>query len=490
MRIEQFLSSHGIGDNPFASAEEAQGDEILTRILEQNDYNFGHPAWQKFRGVPPGNQTSVVFGPKGSGKTAMRLSLEKSIEQHNLKSPEDKALLVRYSEFNPYLDRWKGRTDSRNNEKLTWWDRVVRKRVPTEASLKAHWKFDHHIDAILSEVATRIPDLLQESPGSPQAWSVLTKHDVLFLVAAYLPTEATKYRDTVRAAQNALYTPWRRCVSTALRSALWVCTLAVAPLCAYWRRRVYARRADERIEIFGRELKDTAWAFGRLPGSYLRVLPLLRSPHAASGRDDHQEERYELLGRMRNVISNLGYARTAVVIDKVDEPTLIRGDADRMCEFIRPLINNKLAQFEKLHFKMLLPNQLNVLRRKADPQAAIEQRLDKFNVIDPFLWSGVDLYQMLLERVTVCSEDGTDMSDLQGLFDPDIQKMDVVGQLEKLKTPRYANKFMDRLIRETCSSEMGGDRDLPGIPAKVFYRVSADMEAEIRSDIQDLKELL
>ncbi len=90
----------------------------------------------------------------------------------------------------------------------------------------------------------------------------------------------------------------------------------------------------------------------------------------------------------------------------------------------------------------------------------------------------------------MCSEDGTDMSDLQGLFDPDIQKMDVVGQLEKLKTPRYANKFMDRLIRETCSSEMEGDRDLPGIPAKVFYRVSADMEAEIRSDIQDLKELL
>jgi len=488
MRLEDFLSRHGLEENPFVSAEEAQGDVVLSHILEQSNFRFGHSSWDKFCGSPPGTQTSVVFGPKGSGKTAMRLALEKSIRRHNELQPEDKVLLVPYTDFNPCLDRWKVRTDARKRAQASLWSRMIRRAVPA-ASLSEDWSLSHHVDAILAEVARLIPGMLRDTPLKPSRWPAHIKYDILFLAAVYLPLEAARYREAMREIRHAVISPSGRFTAKAGKILAAVGTLMLYPLWVHVRNRHYANRAANRVEVVAREGKDTAWGFRGLPGNYLRTMPLLQGRDRGADRGDHRddthEDRFGLLGRLVAIAACAGYARVLVVVDKVDEPMLIQGDARMMADFMDPMFNIKLLQLDGLHFKLLLPYQLNTLRRKA------EARLDKANVINPLLWSGISLYEMCCERLTACGGETAARFDLQALFAPAISREDLLAQFEKLRTPRYANKFMDRVIRGTCESLPAEEHGaLPRIPASVFHRVSAELEAEMRVDAQELGEIL
>ena len=69
MKLEHFLRHHGINGNPF-SEEDAQTDTVFKRLCLATIH---HPAWNKFFGSPADPSTALVFGEKGSGKTALRL---------------------------------------------------------------------------------------------------------------------------------------------------------------------------------------------------------------------------------------------------------------------------------------------------------------------------------------------------------------------------------------------------------------------------------
>jgi type II secretory pathway predicted ATPase ExeA len=79
MKTEQFLQHHGIKGNPF-SEEDAQTDTVFKR---QCLLTIHHPAWNKFFGSPTDPSTALVFGEKGSGKTALRLQAMAEIEGFN-----------------------------------------------------------------------------------------------------------------------------------------------------------------------------------------------------------------------------------------------------------------------------------------------------------------------------------------------------------------------------------------------------------------------
>ena len=68
MKIQQFLSHHEIGENPFGQ-EDAQSDHVFKRYCL--DGGTHHPSWDKILGDPDSPSTSVVFGEKGAGKTAL-----------------------------------------------------------------------------------------------------------------------------------------------------------------------------------------------------------------------------------------------------------------------------------------------------------------------------------------------------------------------------------------------------------------------------------
>ena len=68
MKLQHFLEHHGISRNPFAE-EDAKSDKVFKEHCIINTY---HPTWDKVFGDPSEPSTSVIFGEKGSGKTAKK----------------------------------------------------------------------------------------------------------------------------------------------------------------------------------------------------------------------------------------------------------------------------------------------------------------------------------------------------------------------------------------------------------------------------------
>ncbi len=487
MRIEDFLARHGITTNPFANAEEAQGDEVLMRVLEKKNYQFGHPQWPKFFGDPPGNQTSVVFGLKGSGKTAMRLALEFAINVHNKRHPNKRVLVVPYDDFNRYLDNWRTRVDQLKKNARGFWGKLFGKAAG-KATLAEDWKLAHHVDAILSETTHKFEEMLAHENVDATKWDDHTKYDLLFLAAVYTPSSASDYTRKIEGLYHSLFPGGVR-----FKTSFWgwitaIATLGIAPLYRWIHANGLAHRFRDSVEVVERDIADLRWALQKLPLGYLESEPLL----AKLVDRNNEASRYELLNKLVHVSRTAGYARVVVVIDKVDEPSMVHGNYDRISEFILPLWNNKLLQTSGVHFKMLLPAQLNRTIRKAHGDLLNTARLDKANMIYPFTWSGKHLHEILSERATAClSEQKNGEFDLHTLFAGDVSRDELVLELDRARIPRYAAKLMNRSLSEACENILShevAEGELPKISGRVFHRVATEIATEMRNDTQDLLE--
>ena len=112
MKIQQFLDHHGIEANPFAE-EDAQTDPVFKEHCIASMY---HPVWDKIYGDPAEPATSVVFGEKGSGKTALRLQIARHLADYNRTHPQQRLFVIGYDDFNPFLDRFQDHFGGR-----PWW---------------------------------------------------------------------------------------------------------------------------------------------------------------------------------------------------------------------------------------------------------------------------------------------------------------------------------------------------------------------------------
>ena len=153
MRTEQFFAHHGVAANPFAE-EDAQTD----RVFKARCVDVHHPAWDKVYGDPADPATSLVFGEKGAGKTAMRLQIAEAIERHNRAAERgDWLWVVEYDDFNPLLDQFADRLSAR------------KQRDPSR--VLAEWKLWDHMDGVLSLAVTDLVDRLLgvDPPRGPRA---------------------------------------------------------------------------------------------------------------------------------------------------------------------------------------------------------------------------------------------------------------------------------------------------------------------------------
>src|SRR5262249_13146688 len=164
MKLDHFFQHHGIVGNPF-SEEDAQTDTVFKRRCLATVH---HPAWSKFFGSPADPSTALVFGEKGSGKTALRLQAESELETHNQSNAPERVFVISYDDFNPYLDNRKNATHA---EKM---DEVLKE-----------WRLEDHMDAILSLGVTKLVDQLTSEKINLTVLSVDKRRDLLLLAALY-----------------------------------------------------------------------------------------------------------------------------------------------------------------------------------------------------------------------------------------------------------------------------------------------------------------
>ena len=468
MNTATFLGHYQITENPF-HAEEARHDSVFSRI----ETACHHPDFEKIVGDFSRPSSSVVFGERGSGKTAIRLQIVRLLEEHNAAHPEKRCLPLIYDELNPVLDRF---------------SRQVRKSDPLE-TLK-EFKLVDHIDAMMSSIVPKIVDQalgdrrgkagpLELDGPSPKRFRHMdsqAKHDLLTLQVHYDRPDASPHRTSrlkralhYRSANPAGLYRFFAIVAAVISMGFIGYFLFMKPQEAVWLwYTVIVLVLLFTLAMAGR----FAWIWLRTHGlakglaSKLRVLN--KSPAAIRAsllsvdvqdmfgaglpRTNDDDVRYAMFGRLLNVARPFGYQSILVLIDRVDEPTLINGEPDRMRALIWPLLNNKFLQQDRIGVKMLLPIELRYLLNRETGEFFREARLDKQNLIDRLSWSGAVLYDLCSARLNACRPRELPPISLRDLFDQNVTQQDLVDALDQMQQPRDAFKFIYQLIQEHCSN--------------------------------------
>lgn len=479
MKIDTFLDHYQITENPFG-AEEARLDPVFDRLIERD---LSHPEFGKVMGRVDQPGTSIVFGEKGSGKTAIRIMLANQIARHNAEHPERLVLVVPYDDLNPVLDQL-----------------LVACGGSIESTLD-ELRLEDHQDAILSNAVTLLNDaILGEQPsdsstGTEPAHSLRelkkklrklprqTRVNLAVLSALYDQPRTGSIINRWRRLRGKLGLGWFGPVPWAwvgvslailgvvglgvakfmmedtgnntpwLLYGLGVCLAgalvsAIAGIITYFKRRSLCHRVLSQMPAIKRSASELSAIFEDLGRSGLsgQPLPMDRS-------NDGSESRYQLTRRFIEVLSGLGYAGMVVLVDRVDEPTLVHGKADRMRAIIWPMFDNKFLQQKGVGVKLLLPIELRHLVHRESPAFFEEARLDKQHLVDRLSWSGATLYDICTSRLRACqgSDEDTDKPiQLMDLFQTDVSRDAVIDALDQMQQPRDAFKFLYGLIQEHC----------------------------------------
>lgn len=496
MDVESFLTHHGIQEHPFR-AEEARDDPVFGRLLESG---ARHPDFEKVRGQMHRPSASVVFGEKGSGKTAMRLLLEQHIARHNIEQPDQLVWVVRYDDLNPVLDRFALHQRRKNDS-------------PNE--LINRFRLADHMDAILSRVVTHLVDaLLRQGHTMPTATDPIKlarklprskRYDLAVLALLYDQPDTGEVVDrwarlkrvlrvgrlpglgalmwasltlTVAAIALGAAVGLTQLKDVSLLSTLGACVAGallgwgvwIGRHVSIWRQ---ARKMLREVRVVHRTPGTLQKLLGQIPAGQLAAQPL--------PLPDDRDSRYQLTRRLLDVLKGFDYVGLVVLVDRVDEPAMINGEPERMRSLIWPMLNNKFLQQDGVGLKLLLPIELRHLLRREAPDFFQKARLDKQHMIDRLEWSGATLYDLCTRRLTACQQLGAEPIALTALFDEDVRAQDLIDALDQMHQPRDAFKFLYQIISEHCSN-VPHDRPIWRIP-----RLTLEQVRKVESQrVQDL----
>jgi len=464
MTEHEFLAHHQLTRNPFAD-EDAQTDSVFREFCIAGTF---HPSWSKVVGDAKQPATAVVFGPKGSGKTAMRLQLIRHIAEHNQKFPENRVFLIEFDDFNSFLGPLQEHLPRRQQLSP---DRVLQ-------SLRL-WD---HMDAILSQGVTQLVDRVLQTAQTHNDPSFQIRQDaidrldrgqrrdLLLLTAAYDRSKSGTLHDRFAAIRKRLrfrspstflhlsigfglslvflwlsYFLYSR-ETLSLKTLLWLLPLT---LLAAWsmygyrwiRHQVIAHRVCKNVRVLKRDRGQLRKLLMQFSDKELDEQPL---PHS-----QRSDDRYALLEKLQLLLRSLSFPGMIVIVDRVDEPDLVNGQAERMKQLVWPLLDNKLLKHENFGIKLLLPAELQYFVDRESREFHERARLDKQNVVQSFDWTGEALYDLLVSRMRACSSAGARPSPKE-LFDVEVTDSRLITAFQSLRTPRNLFRFLYRLITEHC----------------------------------------
>lgn len=455
MKIQRFLEHHGVASNPFAE-EDAQTDPVFKDHCISGTF---HPAWDKIYGEPGEPATSVVFGEKGAGKTALRLQIVRHLEEYSRVHPQERQFVIEYDDFNPFLDRFR--------EKMP-----ARRRRPD--LMLGEWKLWDHMDAILSLGVTSLVDGVLNQGSAARIdvrgldrWQ---RRDLLLLAASYDRTLAepmeSRWRRLARALKfSAWRTQWTLALGVVVTAAVivllaalgawkellnpfpWPYLLVLAGWAPWlWRTWVTYWPAKS-VERHCRAIDHRPWALGRI----LALFPHKEIAGQPLPNKDRTDDRYELLVKFQGILRSLGYTGVVVLVDRVDEPHLINGAAELMRQFIWSMLDNKFLKHPGLGIKLLLPIELGHDVDREDREFYQRARLDKQNMVPSLNWSGEALYDVANARLQACAKDQAKPT-VRVLLGDGITERRIIEAFRQLRVPRHLFRFLHRLLVAHCQA--------------------------------------
>jgi hypothetical protein len=475
MKVQEFLAHHGIAKNPF-SEEDAQTDPVFKGHCIQNTY---HPAWDKIFGDPLEPATSIVFGEKGAGKTAMRLQIARHLEQFNREHPKQRLFVIHYDDFNSFLDRFVNHLPLR------------RRRVDKAL---AQWRLWDHMDAILSLGVSDLDDRLlgvgKEANGTASDITLdqisrldaSQRRDLLLLAACYDHSTAQPLASRWKALRRKIrFRSWKAhipfaigCLTTLLvltgaiwlffaasregagqsvldvwqKTRAWVYGGVILIGWAPWLWKFFSRMATAMVitrsnRVSNRTANEIRQVLMNLTNAELKGQPLPAR--------DRTDDRYESLSKFQGILKTLGFGGVFILIDRVDEPHLINGSPDLMRALIWPLLDNKFLKNQGIGVKMMLPAELRYYVEREGRDFAQRARLDKQNLVPSLAWTGEALFDVANARLQACALNGK-APNIVDLFDSSITRERLIDSFRLLRVPRHLHKFLYHLFVAHCNA--------------------------------------
>ena len=460
MFTQNWRQHWGLREDPFA-CEDADKDQILTDV----DPSAVHSGFDRIFGNPRVPSPGIVFGEKGSGKTGIRLMMRRWLGGFNERHPDEKVFCVEYVDFDSAIERLQRATNVRGGaEKAA--NKVLKE-----------WQTSDHLDAILSLGVTRLVDELLNGEASAKGLSPKQRVDLMLLTVLYYESSHRSVGDALAGVRHAVRASSGRmagvrfgqivgsllCVAIALLPHLVQVELGPAQmwygiggglLALLWG---YAGFAKFRVVTQAQRAARAVRTLDRAPALLADVLfslkPSARKDYTLPAATD-SATRYELLGHVSGILGSVGYHGWYVLMDRVDEPSLLSGNDERMRAFVASILDIKILQFPNLALKLFLPIEMESLYRNATAEELKRMRLDKSNLIPELKWTGRELYEIANQRLTACLESEAPVESLMDLFEEGFDGQNLRETLTTLGTPRYAFGFLSALFLEHV-------RDLP-----------------------------
>jgi hypothetical protein len=497
MTLTDFLQHWSLTENPFRG-EEARSDPVFNRMSGANsapsavragengqmpiEMGTFHSDFEKIIGDLRRPASSVVFGEKGSGKTAIRLQIARRIGDHNAANPGAKVLLAPYDDLNGVLDRLHERLGGK-----TPLESLQKTRLVDHLDAVAHVIVPRLVDAVLETGGTGAGfiDLPEEPKRLLRRLDTTVREDLLVLQTLYDRPDGAPQRTRSLRRRLRIKTPVGAMVAGAivvlvppaiLAVLVWSRFFAPKTVNAEWvawglagAAAIYALFALKvilwdrlRLVRLGRKVRRQIRVIARRHTSYAQSLAQLTEQLRDTAQlpiSDSDDPRYAAIERLRRVLRALGYAGIVVVVDRVDEPTLISGDPDRMKAVIWPMLNNKFLQQEGIGFKLLLPMELRHAVFRESSAFFQEARLDKQHFVEHLAWTGPMLFDLCNSRMAACTFAGAPPVTLPDLFAADVTRQDLIDALDRLHQPRDAFKLMYRCLMEHCAGVTAGQNE-------------------------------
>ena len=497
---ETWRKHWALDEDPFVH-EDADKDPVLSKI----DAVAVNSSFDRIFGDPRTPRPGVVFGEKGSGKSGLRLAMQRRLEAHNELHTESRVFVSVYSDFDYYLDH------------VRQFEGIQAGTARTSAKLAECFGLIDHLDAILSLGVTQLVDDIVEKKRRGRRLDRKHKNDFLALATLYYHSEDRSRPQAVEALRRRLRNPNRR---TALlysaRIALSI--LGVALLLfphldtfglagdgfdpgpgALWRGLGFTVLAATWIGAFAshwgqkRRASRTVRSVRAVP----QDVELIRSLLGSLGRDARADlllpteldepSRYRLLSRFIGLLLELGYGSFYVLMDRVDEAALLGGKEDFMQPFVEKLMRHKLLQYKGLALKLFLPIELSKVQLGAGPAALKNMRLDKAGTVPDLRWSGQELYEIASKRLAAARSDDCEGAPGGALIDyleEGIEIEHVREALNGLGTPRHAQGFLASLFAEYARNlpeDLDDDSERWRIPRSHFDIIRAGWSDQSRT---------
>jgi hypothetical protein len=482
MFTQKWKDHWGLTDDPF-SCEDADKDILLSEI----ETSAVHSSFDKMFGNPLMPSPAIVFGEKGSGKSALRLIMRRRIQEFNGKNPEHKIFHIEYIDFNNFIEYFR---------------RIIRASKDDRQASHAvveKWRIADHLDAILSMGVTKFIDEILDNNIKVKDLSRKQKVDIHLLTALYYHSEKQNTADALLKLKKQLGyihagPNWRPFIAglvsllglaiallpffageaelpKQLFGGTGLATIAAAWVWIGWREwsfRDYAASAARNIRVFARNAMNI--------GKILKGLTAKERKEFVLPLNHDESSRFQLLKRFMGLLSDHGYKGFYILIDRVDEPSLLSNDSGDMREFIEKILDIKFLQYENLGLKLFLPIELDEIHRNASPEQLKKMRLDKSNLIPELKWNGMELYEIANQRMLASKVDPESKLQLKEMFEEGFDFEHMKETLSELGTPRHAFSFLSAVFSEyirTLPNDLDGSDPKWKVPRSHFDVIKA-----------------